>query len=122
MRGASRAGCDASMPSAATRAEEEVRSMDATILNVAIYLTDVCRRACHGGGRVCIRIGCRRRLAAHPHAAADRNVDHRLRAGGAGHLGLETAARAALESAVAIPIGRGLRRPFGGGDSGMGPS
>src|SRR5262249_12989207 len=39
MRGASRAGCDASMPSAATRAEEEVRSMDATILNVAIYLT-----------------------------------------------------------------------------------
>ena len=27
------------MPSAATRAEEDERSMDATILNVAIYLT-----------------------------------------------------------------------------------
>ena len=35
----SKAGCDAVDAEAATRAEEDERSMDGTILNVAIYLT-----------------------------------------------------------------------------------
>src|SRR5690348_17026047 len=97
--------------------------MDGTIVNVAIYLTATFAAALvTGGGRVCIRIGCRRRLAAHPHADADRDVDHRLRSGGARHLGLEITARAALGSTVAIPIGGGLWSPFGGVDSRVGPS
>jgi hypothetical protein len=97
--------------------------MDGTILNAAIYLTATFAAALVTGvAGFAFRIGCRRRLAARPYADADRNVDHRLRAGGAGHLGLETAARAALEPAVAISVGGGLWRPFGSGNCRMGPS
>src|SRR5262245_1768948 len=74
----------------------------------AVSDSDICRGTCHGRGRVCIRIGRRRHLAAHPHADADRDIDHRLRSRGAGHLGLEIAARAAMESALAVPARRGV--------------
>src|SRR6201997_707963 len=94
---------------AATRKRGRRRSMDATILTVALYLTATFAAALVTG---VAGFACRRRLAAHPYTDADRNVDHRLRAGGAGHLGLEIAVRAAVEPAVAISVGRGLRRPF----------
>src|SRR5262245_21731641 len=99
------------------------RSMDGTIVNVAIYLTATFAAALVTGGcGVCIRISRRRRLAAYPYTDADRNIDHRLRSRGAGHFSLEATPRAAVEPAVAIPARGGLWSPSGRGDSRIGPS
>src|SRR5215470_2101467 len=55
----------------------------------------------------------RRHLAAHSFADADRDIDHCLRSRGAGHLGLEITARAAMESALAVPARRAFGVPLG---------
>src|SRR5262249_14822580 len=83
---------------------------------------DICRGTCDGHGGVCVLVWGRRPLAAHPHADADRDIDHRLRSRGAGRLGLEVAARAAMESALAVPAWRGVGSPFGRRGSRMGPA
>ena len=96
--------------------------MDATIVNLAIYLTATFAAALVTGVAVCFRIGRRRDLAAYPHANPDGDIDHRLRFCRAGYFGLEITACVAMASAVAVLIRWGLRRPFGCCDSRLDPA